>query len=143
MKGLKEKTLSSVDILISPCDPDLRSPYPGSPETGLMGRDKKEADKSRLGVSKVIQEPGGEAANGNRSNKEKEELSELLLVGEDQMYPTLRSKSLNTNPRKIRTKMKRSEELPRTAASVRDLVSVFGAGQTQQDPGPGTQTGLR
>uniref|UniRef100_A0AAX7T8E0 Transient receptor potential cation channel, subfamily M, member 1a n=1 Tax=Astatotilapia calliptera TaxID=8154 RepID=A0AAX7T8E0_ASTCA len=59
---------------------------------------------------------------GQNNNAEEEE---ELLVGEDQMYPTLRSKSLNANPRKMRKKKEEDEETPRTASSVKDLVSAF------------------
>uniref|UniRef100_A0AAX7U3K8 Transient receptor potential cation channel, subfamily M, member 1a n=1 Tax=Astatotilapia calliptera TaxID=8154 RepID=A0AAX7U3K8_ASTCA len=62
---------------------------------------------------------------GQNNNAEEEE---ELLVGEDQMYPTLRSKSLNANPRKMRKKKEEDEETPRTASSVKDLVSAFSGG---------------
>lgn len=86
-------------------------------------------------MTKGTQEQGSEAADSNHDNKE--EPSELLLVGEDRMYPTLRSKSLNTNPRKMR--MKHYQESPRSAGSVRDLVSVFS--EQVQDQGPGPEVG--
>lgn len=151
MRGLKDTTqsLSNIGILISPCNPDLRCSniYQASPEAGLLDSDVDEAQTSRLDmeVSKVTQEQGSEAADTNHSNREGEETSELLLVGEDRMYPTLRSKSLNTNPRKARTKMKQSEEIPRSAGSVRDLVSAFsegvgGKGQRVHGRGPGPGT---
>lgn len=142
MRGLKETTqsLSNIDILISPCDADLRPPtaYQASAEADLIDTNMDEAQKGRLEVSKGTQEP----ADISHSNKEEEEWSELLLVGEDKVYPTLRSKSLNTNPRKTRMKMKQSEVMPRLAGSVRDLVSVFsegvvGMGQRVHSPGPG------
>lgn len=53
---------------------------------------------------------------GGRAAAEEEE----LLMVEDRMYPTLRSKSLNTNPRKTRTK-KEAGETPHSASSVTDL----------------------
>lgn len=139
MRGLKETTQSNIDILISPCDPDLRPPatYQASAEANLIDTNMDEAQKGQLEVevSKVMQEP----ADISHFNREGGEWSELLLVGENRMYPTLRSKSLNTNPRKMRMKMKQSEVMPHLAGSVRDLVSVFsegvvGIGQRMQSP---------
>lgn len=69
---------------------------------------------------------GAATSDTNQANEEKDPSDEhLLLVAEDQMYPTLRSKSLNTNPRRGRIKNKESEEKPRSASSVRDLVAAF------------------
>uniref|UniRef100_A0AAQ6IU29 Transient receptor potential cation channel, subfamily M, member 1a n=1 Tax=Anabas testudineus TaxID=64144 RepID=A0AAQ6IU29_ANATE len=144
MRGLKETTqsLSNVDILISPCDPDHRPPstYHASPEADL---DQEQKSQLELEVSKVTQKHVGGTADSNHSNKEGEESSELLL-GEDKMYPTLRSKSLNTNPRKTKTKMKQSEGMPHLTSSIRDLVSAFhegvGTGQKGHSPGPGPGT---
>lgn len=56
---------------------------------------------------------------GRHSNKAEEQ----FLLGEDRMYPTLRSKSLSENPRKM--KKKEGEETLQSSASVRDLVSAF------------------
>lgn len=47
-----------------------------------------------------------------------------LLAAEDRTYPALRSKSLNTNPRKLKA-LGDSLEKPRTASSVKDLVGAF------------------
>lgn len=200
MRGQKERTqsLSNVDILISPCDPDLRPPHtcPASPQSQVDVNVDKPAEKTRLeatvsfplgrtkvtqcsstgshrksissivyspthqdqeGVNSVIP-PGSQQTSTSPStphwrdhtspkvdetkqeveerisgqpgrldshhgNGRGEELSEELLLGEDRLYPTLRSKSLNANPRKTRTK--ESEEKPRSAGSVKDLVSAF------------------
>lgn len=54
-----------------------------------------------------------------RSNNTEEQ----FLVGEDQMYPTLRSKSLSENPRK--TKKNERKETLQSSASVKDLLSAF------------------
>ncbi|KAG7468227.1 hypothetical protein MATL_G00140610 [Megalops atlanticus] len=48
-----------------------------------------------------------------------------LLVDKDRMYPSLRSKSLNTNPRKVKT-MGDSLDKPRAARSVKDIAGAFG-----------------
>lgn len=86
-------------------------------ETGGVEESKqKEVDKSKL----PAEENEAETVDGNHGNSEAEE----LLVGEDRLYPTLRSKSLNTNPRKTRMK-KKEEETSRLAGSVKDLVSAF------------------
>lgn len=142
-RGLKETTQSNIDILISPCDPDLRPPtiLQVSAEADLIDMDTNKAHRAQLevDVSKVPQEAADVINTGG------EECSELLLVGEDRMYPTLRSKSLNTNPKKTRTKMKESEAMPRLAGSFKDLKSVFsegvvGTGQSGHSPGSGTST---
>ncbi|XP_062417941.1 transient receptor potential cation channel subfamily M member 1-like [Pungitius pungitius] len=205
--GLKERTqsLSNVDILIVPCDPDLRSPDP-EPAPALSDVTDAEGEKPRLeaavsfpserskapqylshptlgGVtssdwmsssnmavcsagSTGLSPPGSRRASAslsmpqrpsprvmaegnevNETNQKTEEIStppsggdhgvetmdrnhgngggrsveeEELLMVEDRMYPTLRSKSLNTNPRKTRTK-KETGETPLSASSVTDL----------------------
>lgn len=149
VRGQRDRTqsLSNVDILISPCDPAQR------PEFVTMETSEEKpgaaAEKTQLEAaasfplerSKVTQylsspyspthqdaspsmprsEEGGETPGGNHSNGGEEE--EQLPV-EDRMYPTLRSKSLNANPRKTRQ---------RPTGSVSDLVSAFsgGAGRDQ------------
>ncbi|XP_034385716.1 transient receptor potential cation channel subfamily M member 1-like [Cyclopterus lumpus] len=196
VSGLKERTqsLSNVDILVFPCDPEHRPP-PHSRAAALQTDVGKPAEKTRLEAavscplerSKVTQyvlsptlssspnrksgssivysaahqdqegpnsrtPPSSQEDSGSpgmphlgehpspgvtvekieddKTEQEKEERSttlseeeEELLVKEDRMYPTLRSKSLNTNPRK-----KESEDAPRWAGSARDLVSTFRGG---------------
>ncbi|XP_070761394.1 transient receptor potential cation channel subfamily M member 1-like [Enoplosus armatus] len=73
-------------------------------------------------------ELGGEMVDSNHGNGGGGEPSEELLVGEDRMYPTLRSKSLNANPRKMKMKRRESKETPHSTGSVRDLVSAFSGG---------------
>uniref|UniRef100_A0A669CJR9 Transient receptor potential cation channel, subfamily M, member 1a n=1 Tax=Oreochromis niloticus TaxID=8128 RepID=A0A669CJR9_ORENI len=185
-QGLKDtQSLSNVDILISPCDPDIKSPKTCSISTQRDSADTnkdKPIEKGRLEAavsfplerSKVTQYLSSPTLSSSPSSNKKyvsniiystsqqdqnwatemtskeskEELDETklqgheqegqnnnaeeeeeLLVGEDQMYPTLRSKSLNANPRKTRKKKKEEdEETPRTASSVKDLVSAFSGG---------------
>ncbi|XP_047219822.1 transient receptor potential cation channel subfamily M member 1-like isoform X2 [Girardinichthys multiradiatus] len=55
------------------------------------------------------------------------EQDEELLVDEDRIYP--RSNSLNTNPRKTRTKRQEEDVKLRSSSSVKDLVSVFRGAQ--------------
>lgn len=194
----RTQSLSNVDILISPCDPDNRlnstTAPPPSEQTGEepweAGPDRP-VEKSRLeaavsfplerskvmqylssptlsgsptsnrkSISSTIYSPAHQNQEGttssptmtieqsgaetsqeadesrmdsNHGNGSSEEPTEQLLLGEDRMYPTLRSKSLNTNPRK--TRVKKNEETPRSASSVKDLVSAFSGGGTS-----GTQT---
>ncbi|XP_044213224.1 transient receptor potential cation channel subfamily M member 1-like isoform X1 [Thunnus albacares] len=139
VRGLRDRTqsLSNVDILISPCDP-AKKPESVATETGEE-KPGAAAEKTRLEAavsfplerSKVTQylsspssparrEASPSTAGGNHGNGGEEE--EQLLV-EDRMYPTLRSKSLNANPRKTRT--------PRPTGSVSDLVSAFSRGADQ------------
>lgn len=61
-----------------------------------------------------------ETVGCHQGNREEEELQD----GVGETYPTLRSKSLNTNPRK--PKKKESREICQSAGSVKDLVSAFG-----------------
>lgn len=233
VRGLKERTqsLSNVDILISPCDPDHRPSHtpPASPQCDTTNANaEKPAEKTRLEAaesfplenSKVTQysssltlssspssnrksicrianspaqqdqagatsliPPGSEQvfrsdqwsvhpspreseekSKGNETkqeveermsrpsdgeqwcetvdshhgNRQGEEPSEELLVGEDRMYPTLRSKSLNTNPRKTRAKKKESEAMVHSTTSVTDLVSAFGG--STEGPRPRTRS---
>lgn len=63
------------------------------------------------------------SGSDNGHNRHSNKVEEEFLVGEDQMYPTLRSKSLNENPRK--TKRKDRDEALHSSASVKDLVSAF------------------
>ncbi|XP_076592281.1 transient receptor potential cation channel subfamily M member 1-like isoform X1 [Chaetodon auriga] len=200
VRGLRERTqsLSNVDILISPCDPD-NSPsnvFPASPQCDTT---EKPAEKTRLeaavsfplerskvtqysssltlssspssikkSISSIVYSPAHQDQEGatslippgseqvfrsdqwgvhpsprvsveqNTGDETKQEVeertsrpsdreqpSEELLVGEDRMYPTLRSKSLNNNPRKTRTKKKESEAMSHSTGSVSDLVSAF------------------
>lgn len=233
VRGLKERTqsLSNVNILISPCDPDQRPSHsrPASPQCDTSDAHvEKPAEKSRLeaavsfplersmvtqysssltlssspssnrkSVSSIIYSPSHqdqegatslihpgseqvfrpdqwgvhpsptasvekskddetkqeaeermsrpsdgerrrETVDSHHGNRQGEEPSEELLVGEDRMYPTLRSKSLNANPRKTRAK-KEGEATPRSAGSVTDLVSAF-SGSTG---GPRSRTRFR
>ncbi|XP_054471796.1 transient receptor potential cation channel subfamily M member 1-like [Anoplopoma fimbria] len=222
VRGLKEKTqsLSNVDILIVPCDPEHRPPHSraASPQSDKTdAKVENPAEKTRLEAaasfplegSKVTQylssqtlsrspssnrkcrssivyspphqdqeEPTswssasqqvsrspsmphlGVQSEGDESKQKVEERATAPSSGEqegatgggnhgngggeeegeeeDRMYPTLRSKSLNTNPRKMKTK-KESQETPRSASSVRDLTTIFSGGET----GSGLRTRTR
>ncbi|KAM8761766.1 transient receptor potential cation channel subfamily M member 1-like [Acanthopagrus schlegelii] len=92
--------------------------------------ERSQGDETKQEVEEGTSRPsGGEQVDdtvySHHSNRGRGESSEEeLLLGEDKMYPTLRSKSLNTNPRKMRTK-KEGEETLRSTGSVKDLVSAF------------------
>ncbi|KAM7405570.1 hypothetical protein PAMP_000011 [Pampus punctatissimus] len=111
VRGLRDQTqsLSNVDILISPCDPARR---PASVMEFSLSSPTYQDVSPKMPRSEGVSEMAG-SNHGNRGEEE-----EQLL--EDRMYPTLRSKSLNANPRKIKT--------PRPAGSVSDLVSAFSGG---------------
>ncbi|XP_034018663.1 transient receptor potential cation channel subfamily M member 1-like [Thalassophryne amazonica] len=57
--------------------------------------------------------------------------SDCLLLDEDRIYPRLRSKSLNTKPRKPK---KEDEERCRTASSTKDLVALFSRQEQVNSP---------
>uniref|UniRef100_A0A672NYI1 Transient receptor potential cation channel subfamily M member 1-like n=1 Tax=Sinocyclocheilus grahami TaxID=75366 RepID=A0A672NYI1_SINGR len=80
-------------------------------------REKKDEDEM-VANSKSAKTEGGE--------EEREELtdSDHLYVAEDRMYPSLRSKSLNTNPRKVKA-VGNILDKPRSASSVKDLAGAF------------------
>lgn len=184
--GRKERTqsLSNIDILISPCDSNLRSPWthPGSSQTHIDFIVDKVAEKTgletavsfplwrstsptlspsplhRKSISSIFYTPthyhqegtttgipfrvsnmpdsGAQPSAADSESKQEEERTssgtdsgvshgsgEELQMGEDWMYPTLRSKSLNANPRKI--KKTEGDETLRTTGSVNDLVATF------------------
>jgi len=61
---------------------------------------------------------------GGEEKREEPTDSDHLYVSEDRMYPSLRSKSLNTNPRKVKTAGDILDK-PRAASSVKDLAGAF------------------
>uniref|UniRef100_A0A8C1LWK1 Transient receptor potential cation channel, subfamily M, member 1a n=1 Tax=Cyprinus carpio TaxID=7962 RepID=A0A8C1LWK1_CYPCA len=79
--------------------------------------EKKDEDEM-VANSKSAKTEGGE--------EKREELtdSDHLYVAEDRMYPSLRSKSLNTNPRKVKA-IGNFLEKPQAASSLKDLAGVF------------------
>uniref|UniRef100_A0A8K9V4F0 Transient receptor potential cation channel, subfamily M, member 1a n=1 Tax=Oncorhynchus mykiss TaxID=8022 RepID=A0A8K9V4F0_ONCMY len=86
------------------------------------------------------QEPGKSQSESNQDGGEEKQEAEakdtgggLLLVAEDRMYPSLRSKSLNTNPRKVKA---RGDWAQRTKSdsSVKDLTAMLvGTGETETE----------
>ncbi|XP_015248324.1 PREDICTED: transient receptor potential cation channel subfamily M member 1-like [Cyprinodon variegatus] len=112
-----EKPVSS--IICSPMEHEWLDRPPSSQV--IKGNDRAGEEGSEV--------PGQESIGETVIEDEEEQ----LLVSEDRIYPALRSKSLNTNPRKTRTKRQEQEEKPRSASSVKDLVSVFRGGQEAPD----------
>ncbi|KAL7854341.1 hypothetical protein SRHO_G00165310 [Serrasalmus rhombeus] len=91
---------------------------------GSGGREDKEDGRGR----EVMQTEEKEVAD-----------TDHLLVAENRMYPALRSKSLNTNPRKMKA-LGDSLEKPRTACSVKDLVGAFEVNANDHQPSAETTT---
>ncbi|KAM9817486.1 transient receptor potential cation channel subfamily M member 1-like [Neosynchiropus ocellatus] len=162
VRKTRAQSLSSVGILISPCDSDLRPALssPGSTESIPFEKTKLEATASfPLSRSKVTQHPGSPAScrrsktilvrstspspdrgrkaapsEGPATDSNHDHKNEEEEEEEDRTYPTLRSKSLSAKP----VKPRRSEP-PRSGGSVTDLVSVFstrGEGQSGPRTGP-------
>ncbi|CAJ1049981.1 transient receptor potential cation channel subfamily M member 1-like [Xyrichtys novacula] len=106
-------------------------PPGGAKPSPRVTRKKSESDEAKPEEEDRTSQPSdgdhgaGESNHGDRGEEKKEE---ELLLDEDRLYPTLRSKSLNINPKKTRTKRKEAEETPRSASSVKDLVSAFSGG---------------
>lgn len=86
---------------------------------------KDEVERKALKTSDGEQESGKTDISKQDTVDEESKDTECLLEAEDRMYPSLRSKSLNTNPRKGKTKGE-SQDKPRSASSVKDLAAVFG-----------------
>uniref|UniRef100_A0A6Q2Y8Y2 Transient receptor potential cation channel, subfamily M, member 1a n=1 Tax=Esox lucius TaxID=8010 RepID=A0A6Q2Y8Y2_ESOLU len=76
------------------------------------------AGKSRL-------ENNQDRAEDKQEVEAEDTAGDLMLVGEDRMYPSLRSKSLNTKPRKALKTGGKSVERPMSAGSVKDLAVMF------------------
>ncbi|KAK1874832.1 Transient receptor potential cation channel subfamily M member 1 [Dissostichus eleginoides] len=104
----RTRSLSNVNILISPCLPD-----PNPPSALTLRR--KPGGFGVLPPGEIRPtEPGGQ------TEVEESNIGEVEERLEDRMYPTLRSQSLNIKPRK--TRKKDGEETLRTAGSAKDLV---------------------
>ncbi|XP_031668615.1 transient receptor potential cation channel subfamily M member 1 [Oncorhynchus kisutch] len=101
---------------------------------------KDEAEAKETTTDSEPQEPGKSQSESNQDGGEEKQEAEakdtgggLLLVAEDRMYPSLRSKSLNTNPRKVKA---RGDWAQRTKSdsSVKDLTAMLGGtGETETE----------
>lgn len=107
--------LSSQHVSISPC-----MPHWGDQPSSETSVEKSKGDETKQEVEERKSGPSDGQHEGHSGNGGAEEPSE-----DDRMFPTLRSKSLNVNPRKKRSSKKESEKVPRSACSVKDLVSTF------------------
>uniref|UniRef100_A0A674AIR8 Transient receptor potential cation channel, subfamily M, member 1a n=1 Tax=Salmo trutta TaxID=8032 RepID=A0A674AIR8_SALTR len=90
---------------------------------------KDEAQVKETMKDREPQEPGK-----SQPETEAKDTSEgLLLVAGDRMYPSLRSKSLNTNPRKVKARGDWAQRT-KSASSVKDLTAMFGGtGETETE----------
>ncbi|KAM9423897.1 transient receptor potential cation channel subfamily M member 1-like isoform 2-T2 [Salvelinus alpinus] len=99
-----------------------------------------EAEAKETTTDSEPQEPGKSQPESNQDGGEEKQEAEakdtggdLLLVAEDRMYPSLRSKSLNTNPRKVKTRGDWAQRT-KSASSVKDLTVMFGGtGETETE----------
>ncbi|CAN9506567.1 unnamed protein product [Ophioblennius macclurei] len=163
---LKDRTqsLSSIDIQISPCEQDEENPPLLHPRSRLeavasfpLERSKITQYLSSMPVSSSISSAPqdqiqnqttnlvaaaststGEATPSVKRSEPQDTTSRSPTPPEteDRAYPPLRSKSLNINPRRTRTKRSDEEETPRSVGSVGDLAADFGGGVT----GPQTRS---
>uniref|UniRef100_A0A8C8DZK4 Transient receptor potential cation channel, subfamily M, member 1a n=1 Tax=Oryzias sinensis TaxID=183150 RepID=A0A8C8DZK4_9TELE len=112
LSSLPMNTRNSVSsIIFTPPQQDQESPTNLFTAPVTVGRNKSAEQESNLPTVKHKDE----ALDGNYGKKEEQE-----LLGEDRMYPTMRSKSLNQrHPRK------EDDDKPRSAGSVKNLASAF------------------
>ena len=120
--------------------------YKGQPSFGFMptvslasppdgesnSETKQENDGSTSKQTAGEQEAMAQENNQNSRAGMEDDDSGHLLVTHDRMYPTLRSKSLNSNP--CKTKSKSGQEKPLAASSVKDLVAAFGSQEPPTSP---------
>ncbi|KAI1889620.1 hypothetical protein AGOR_G00164800 [Albula goreensis] len=83
------------------------------------------------------QETGKMEKDTETEMREKTVDTDHLMVDEGRVYPSLRSKSLNVNPRKVKA-MGDSFEKPRAARSVKDIAGAFGGSINQSAVGKKT-----
>ncbi|XP_067105522.1 transient receptor potential cation channel subfamily M member 1-like [Osmerus mordax] len=101
-------------------------PPPSRQTTGRIPVNERVLANTQEPETVESKQDGGEEGQEAKENKEGKEAKDTdhLLVAEDRLYPSLRSKSLNTNPRKAKVRGN-SLEKPRAASSVRDLALAF------------------
>ncbi|XP_073692319.1 transient receptor potential cation channel subfamily M member 1a [Garra rufa] len=132
------------------------SPYSLSPKTSPREAQDEEGSTKESKRTKTQQEESEKKTDTDQSEanskstkteggeEKREELtdSDHLYVAEDRMYPSLRSKSLNTNPRKVKATGNILDK-PRAASSVKDLAGAFEVNSNDYRPSrerTGTQT---
>lgn len=121
---LEDKALPSFG-----CLPMLSVASP--PERRAETQQEHEGETSRQ-TAEEQEATAPESKQSSRAAKESEDSRHFLVV-QDRMYPALRSKSLNANPRKTKGK---SQEKPLAASSVKDLVAAFGSPGDKQTTAP-------
>ncbi|XDV18389.1 hypothetical protein PO909_024090 [Leuciscus waleckii] len=117
--GLSPKTSSEKSRQIE--DQDKEG---ASKETKRTKMQQEEGEEKKTDVNET--EANSESTKTEVGEEKREELtdSDHLYVAEDRMYPSLRSKSLNTNPRKVKAAGDVLDK-PRAASSVKDLAGAF------------------
>ncbi|XP_074522579.1 transient receptor potential cation channel subfamily M member 1a [Halichoeres trimaculatus] len=119
----------AISLSPKPASRSRSMPHGGAKPSPKVVKRKSVGDEAKPEAEYGTPGPPDEDEAGESNHDDREQEEEELLLGEDRLYPTLRSKSLNINPKKTRTKRK-EEETPRSASSVKDLVSAFsGAGE--------------
>ncbi|XP_030620993.1 transient receptor potential cation channel subfamily M member 1a [Chanos chanos] len=110
---------------------ELSSDKPGEvPSTDKTDKEPEE----RAEVQKNKEKTKEETRKDGKEKKDDETDTDHLFVAEDRIYPSLRSKSLNANPRKVKA-LGDGLDKPRAASSVKDLVGAFEGGTNQHDTG--------
>ncbi|CAB1338835.1 unnamed protein product, partial [Coregonus sp. 'balchen'] len=111
-------------------------PFGHTPKSPPTTDTNYEAEVKETTTDGEQQEPGKSNKDGGEEKQEAEDKDTgggLLLVAEDRMYPSLRSKSLNTNPRKVKTRGDYVQR-PKSFSSVKDLTAMFGGtGETETE----------
>ncbi|KAI7813826.1 transient receptor potential cation channel subfamily M member 1a isoform X2 [Triplophysa rosa] len=87
---------------------------------------KDENDERKRDMNESEENSRTDGMNTEEGDEKREEQtdSDHLYVSQDRMYPSLRSKSLNTNPRKVKN-IRDIIDKPRAASSVKDLAGAF------------------
>lgn len=134
--GLSPKTSSEKSRQIEDQDKEGASKESKRTKTQQEKSEEKNDENETEAYSESTKTEGGE--------EKREELtdSDHLYVAEDRMYPSLRSKSLNTNPRKVKAAGDVLDK-PRAASSVKDLAGAFEVNTNDNRPSKertGTQT---
>ena len=106
-----------------------------SPPDGETNSETKQENEGKTSNQTAGELEAMAQANNQNSRAEMEDDdSGHFLVAHDRMHPALRSKSLNSNPCKTKTKSKSGQERPLAASSVKDLVAAFGSQEPTTSP---------
>uniref|UniRef100_UPI003D7FE348 transient receptor potential cation channel subfamily M member 1a isoform 5 n=1 Tax=Danio rerio TaxID=7955 RepID=UPI003D7FE348 len=135
--GLSPKTSSEKLRQVDDQDKEDTSKESKRTNSHQAGSEEKNKDEDEI-------QANNESTKTEEVDDKREELtdSDRLYVAEDRMYPALRSKSLNANPRKVKAAGDVLDK-PRAASSVRDLAEAFEVNTNDYRPSrerSGTQT---